>query len=76
MTAITDKKLRDKLMKKNFSTEKKRSNYSNKPPMIKRTREYNYGSSISGKRKTGNKRRTNTKNGEIWYEPGKHNNRE
>ena len=72
MTAITDKKLRDKIMKeKNIGTEE--NNRTNKAKYVgeKEQKEYNTGSFDINKRKTHNKSRADSTNGKIRNKTGK-----
>ena len=63
MTAITDKKLRDKIMKEKTLEMKKIINLIKQNTYEKK--EYNTRSSNIDERKTHNKRRADTKNGKI-----------
>ena len=69
VTAITDKKLRDKMMKE-INPRNEKSDRTDKTKHIReeKQKEYNTRSPHHYKRKTTNQRRTNTKNGEIRYQ--------
>ena len=62
MTAITDKKLRDKIMKEKTLQMKKIIELY-KQNTYEKKKEYDPGSSDINERKTHNKRRANSKNG-------------
>ena len=75
MTAITDKRLRDKLMKEK-TLELKKNERTNKTEHLREEehKKHNPGSTNLDKRKASDKRRSNTKNGEIRYKTEKQNN--
>ena len=65
MTAITDKKLRDKIMKENTLELKKTIELIKKNTYEKNQKEHNTGTFDINRRKAYNKRGTNPKNGTI-----------
>ena len=69
MTAITDKKLRDKLMKEKTLEMKKTIEMIKQNTYEKKQEKYNTRSINHNKRKTDDQRRTNTKSGEIRNQP-------
>ena len=74
MTAITDKKLRDKLMKEKTLEMKKTIKMIKQSTYEKKQEKYNTRSINHNKRKADNQRRTNTENGEIRNQTENENN--
>ena len=72
MTAITDKKLRDKIMKTNSGDEEDNRPNQTKHIRKEKQKEYNTRSSNIDERKTHNKRRADTKKGKIRNKTEKH----
>ena len=66
MTAITDKKLRDKRMKEKTLELKKTIVLIKQNKYEKKQEKHNPGSFDFNRRKTHNKRRTDTKSEKIW----------